>query len=312
MRSIKKGLALSFMVLLVSNGIAAAKPNYSYTMQTNIPPKQGSVQRTVNNYNKAAPYGSHSEIGSDENETITYEELYPEITDNVLSGRISKTDRSYGETLNDAQAQTAVKKIGSLLMKNSGIDKNVNFSYSKKDVQNASTSIRGNIIVYRGLINCCELEDELAFIIGHEIGHAASYHSAKGASVAVATTAASTAILKKVDNLGVALAGSAAIGLLGSVIGKKYSRMHENDADLLAVDYMVKSGYNPLAGISILYKIGKVYPDFFSSHPSTDKRTAAIYQYVRETYPQYINQNVGTEAYQSAINEMNNQPIPAS
>ena len=58
------------------------------------------------------------------------------------------------------------------------------------------------------------------------------------------------------------------------------------------------------AGISILYKIGENFSDFFSTHPSTDKRIAAMYEYIKQTYPQYITQSFDTDAYTYAIEEM--------
>ncbi len=78
-------------------------------------------------------------------------------------------------------------------------------------------------------------------------------------------------------------------------------RGRENDADLLGIDYLVKKGYNPLAGISIMYKIGDVYPDLFVDHPSTDKRVVTMYKYVSEKYPQYISKGFNTDAYKEAV-----------
>lgn len=80
-----------------------------------------------------------------------------------------------------------------------------------------------------------------------------------------------------------------------------YSKAHENDADLNAVDYLVKCGYNPLAGISVLNKLSGTYPDLFTDHPSTDKRVQNIYNYVKEKYPQYISQGYNSTSYNQAI-----------
>ena len=78
-------------------------------------------------------------------------------------------------------------------------------------------------------------------------------------------------------------------------------RGREKDADLLAVDYFVKKGYNPLAGIAIMSKIGDNYPDFFKDHPSTDKRVATMYKYISEKYPSYISKGYSGDAYKEAI-----------
>ena len=168
--------------------------------------------------------------------------------------------------------------------------------------------IRSRYDLSGNCIDNCEYEDELAFIIGHEIAHAADYDCIKNSAASLATNAASSLTMKivfdKTDNVWAALGSGFAVGLAGYFAENKYSRINEKDADIMAVDYLVQSGYNPLAGISILYKIGENFSDFFSTHPSTDKRIAAMYEYIKQTYPQYITQSFDTDAYTYAIEEM--------
>ncbi len=63
-------------------------------------------------------------------------------------------------------------------------------------------------------------------------------------------------------------------------------------ADKLAVDYMVNSGYNPLAAITILNKIGKQYRfDAFSNHTLVSRRMMLIYEYIYTKYPSVLVDN---------------------
>lgn len=64
----------------------------------------------------------------------------------------------------------------------------------------------------------------------------------------------------------------------------KMSRSEEYEADITGADLMTKAGYNPLAMVSVLYKIGGNYKDFTSAHPSGDKRTMYIYDYITYTH----------------------------
>ena len=83
----------------------------------------------------------------------------------------------------------------------------------------------------------------------------------------------------------------------------KMDRGLENDADELGLDFLVKAGYNPLAGISIMYKIGANYSDFWADHPSTDKRVVSMYNYVAEKYPQFTQKGFETDAYNEAVSK---------
>ena len=63
-------------------------------------------------------------------------------------------------------------------------------------------------------------------------------------------------------------------------------------ADKEAVDFMVNAGYNPLALITILNKIGKQYRyDIFSNHTLISRRMMLIYEYIYTKYPSILVEN---------------------
>ena len=67
---------------------------------------------------------------------------------------------------------------------------------------------------------------------------------------------------------------------------------YDQKADKLAVDYMVNAGYNPLALITIMNKIGKQYRfDIFSNHTLMSRRMMLIYEYVYTKYPSILVDN---------------------
>ena len=80
----------------------------------------------------------------------------------------------------------------------------------------------------------------------------------------------------------------------------KMSRTEEYEADITGVDLMTKAGYNPLAMVSVLYKIGGCYKDFTSTHPSGDKRTMYIYDYITYTYPDKAKLGYTTDSYKNS------------
>ena len=69
-------------------------------------------------------------------------------------------------------------------------------------------------------------------------------------------------------------------------------RPKENKADLKAVDYMVKAGYNPVALITIYNKtLGQTRYEWCHYYPLATKRMANIYAYIKTNYPEYLVNN---------------------
>jgi len=189
-----------------------------------------------------------------------------------------------------------VNTIGNNIVRSNNINKNIKFKVNMEQMDNAYTDIEDTVTVYKGLVECCETPDELAFVIGHELGHASQNHVIKTAganaagniAVNAATYATSVATKESAfSQLAIRLA-SFFSSLFSSAAQNKYSRTHEFDADIFGIDYMVKAGYNPMASISIMNKIGENYQDFWLDHPSTDKRLSAMKAHIKKNYPKYM------------------------
>jgi len=158
---------------------------------------------------------------------------------------------------------------------------------------NAYTFPGGSMGVTRGIMLEMKNEDELAALLGHEIGHVNARHSAERAGkellANVALTAASVAIASS-ENGQQYLPLLQPLSQIGaSALLAKYSRDNEREADSLGLDYMVAGGYNPdgMAGLmNMLRSESQQKPSLletmFSSHPMSEER----YQTARHTAEQ--------------------------
>ena len=132
----------------------------------------------------------------------------------------------------------------------------------------------GKIGVNTGLLRVARNQDQLAAVIGHEVGHVLANH---------ANERASQDLLVK-GGLSVLEAGGGvspgwiqALGL-GAQLGVllPYSRIHESEADLIGVDIMARAGFDPRQSLQLWQNMaqagGGEPPEFFSSHPASGTR----------------------------------------
>lgn len=311
----KQLLAVSVLTALMSATICAmAEPEFCRCDCHKIQNQSGVIEIPATTKNTVQQTSTQQQVvvTPTQSTTVNSTQTYTKTNPTTVQGSVATAQKvHFGKNVVDADGNSVVNKVGRKLMQASGINKNVYFKYSTEKEVNAYTEFNGTVTVFKGIMGCCENEDELAFVIGHEIGHADGYHVAKSSVVNTglsygaqeAAKALNKNISSKFNTFGLDKGqtwSNVAVNKTQELGEATYSKSHENDADLKAVDYMVKCGYNPLAGVSILSKIGVAYPDLFADHPSTDKRCVAVYNYIKEKYPQYISQGYDTQAYKEA------------
>ncbi|NNE30652.1 MAG: M48 family metalloprotease [Saprospiraceae bacterium] len=134
---------------------------------------------------------------------------------------------------------------------------------------NAFATPGGYIYVYTGLIKFLDSEDQLAGVMGHEIAHADRRHSTK----------------QMTQLLGVQILLAAALGdreavqqVATGLIGLKFSRNHEADADEYSVRYLCGTHYNASGAAGFFQKLsGQASPpEFLSTHPNPGNRVKDI------------------------------------
>ncbi len=188
-----------------------------------------------------------------------------------------------------------VNTIGKNLLAKNKLPTKITFKVIETDEINAFANADKQICVYTGLLKFVDSDAELAAVIAHEIGHIVNHHVAKQNVIATAT---STAIYNANINAGI----KAGANIANNMTMLKMSRTEEYEADITGADLMVKAGYNPMAMISVLYKISGNYVDVISTHPSGDKRTMYVYDYLTYTYPTKAKVGYNSASYKSFMN----------
>ena len=139
----------------------------------------------------------------------------------------------------------------------------------------------GFVYVNRGLIERTQKMDQLAGVLGHEIGHVVRRHSIKqmqqqqGANIGVTLACVLTSICNN-------QAGQAAIQVGGTALFAKFSRQDEAEADEEGVRNTVRAGISP-NGMPEMFQIliderqanPSSVESWFATHPLEEDRIAA-------------------------------------
>ncbi|MGB3617741.1 MAG: M48 family metalloprotease [Catalinimonas sp.] len=139
---------------------------------------------------------------------------------------------------------------------------------------NAFAAPGGYMYVYTGLIKYLDTEDQLAGVMGHEMGHAALRHSSRNLTSQYGTSLLLQVILGDGAN-------STTVEVLRGLRGLQYSRSFEREADDASVEYLAETpGYacNAAAGFFVkLSESGQARPpEFLSTHPNPENRVTDI------------------------------------
>ena len=152
----------------------------------------------------------------------------------------------------------------------------------------------GYVYVNRGLIERTQRMDQLAGVLGHEIGHVVRRHSIKqmqqqqGANVGVTLACVLTRVCDS-------QAGQAAIQVGGTALFAKFSRSDETEADQEGIANVVRAGISP-NGIPEMFQIllnerasnPSSVEGWFSTHPLEEDRIAATRAMIAQISPSVL------------------------
>lgn len=141
----------------------------------------------------------------------------------------------------------------------------------------------GKIGVHTGMVELAENADQLAAVIGHEIGHVLLHHGNERASQSMLTQTALQAgaiALSGMDPIQQqAIVTSLGVGAQYGIL-LPYSRSHESEADEVGQQLMASAGFDPEAAVDLWRNMqkqgGQAPPEFMSTHPSNQTRIAKL------------------------------------
>ena len=155
---------------------------------------------------------------------------------------------------------------------------------------NAFCMAGGKMAMYSGLMEQLKAsDDEIAQVMGHEIGHALANHTQERMSIAytsgIGTQLAAIALGAR-DSTAALMQQAAVLA-----IALPNSRESESEADQIGIELAARAGYDPKAAVTLwekMAKLGKGPAEFLSTHPSSEHRAAKLREIGAKLEPVYL------------------------
>lgn len=149
---------------------------------------------------------------------------------------------------------------------------------------NAFTYPGGRIFVTDQLMRYISTDDELAFVLGHEMGHNENYHTVNAIERSMLGGLLTSILFRNDKDMS---------GIVGTVVQVSMSRgygfKNEHQADLWGFQLATKAGYNPAAGAVFFHELQEKYGDgsqsvanFLSPHPKSSVRIENQLAYMKD------------------------------
>jgi len=197
--------------------------------------------------------------------------------------------------MRDRVVVTYIRQLGDELAKASRPSPfKPSFDVVEDPALNAFAIYGASIYITTGTILAADSVDELAGVMGHEIGHATARHAAKAFPVSQRTNffarllgfVISAATGRRVQRN----AGAVLTNLAGAAYVYSHTREAEREADALAIETIYNAGYDPEGLTRFFEKIkkesaGRGVPRFLQSHPLPDERLTNINELIDERGP---------------------------
>ena len=184
----------------------------------------------------------------------------------------------------DQQLQTFIDQIGKKLVNNS-VARETPYKYEFHLLQddqtiNAFALPGGQIFITYALLSKLENEDQVAGVLGHEIGHVLGKHSAERVAKSE---------MWQTISMGAEVGGGAGqvVGGIGQNIVLGNGRDDELESDDLGVRFMIRAGYDPYEMIGVMTILKEAagpnsQPEFSSTHPDPENRIDHIKESIQK------------------------------
>ena len=269
-----------------------------------------SQEQKIEKKKKLNPKDDPDQIGNrDVSKGVNIYSVEKEI---ALGKQLAQEVEKAARIIDDPLISEYVNRLGQNVAQNS--DAKVPFTVKAIDSNevNAFSLPGGYLFVNTGLILQTQTEAELASVMAHEIAHVAARHGTRQASRGTIANLLTIPLIFIGGWTGYGIQQAAGLAIPMTFL--RFSRGFEEEADLLGLQYLYKTGYDPLASIDFFERIESLekkkpgtIAKVFSSHPMTEDRIKKAQKFIQEVLadrPEYV---VNTSEFDQVKNELQKQ-----
>ena len=214
----------------------------------------------------------------------------------ALGKAMAQQVERHAALLNDKLVTEYVNRLAQNLARHSDNKIPLTIKVIESQDINSVTLPGGYIYVNTGLIRTADTEAELAAALAHEIAHVAARHGTRQATQSQVAQLATIPLIFMGGLSGICFRVG---GLAGLPVGQlAVQRGYEAEADTLGLQYLYKSGYDPVSMVDIFEKLfslderkhGKI-SQVFSDHPAFGLRLVSVQKNIEtmlKAQPEYI------------------------
>jgi predicted Zn-dependent protease len=234
-----------------------------------------------------------------------------------LGDQIAAQVNAHVPLVQDAPLNLYVNDLGRMIARHSARPAlNYRFYIVDTDGVNAFALPGGHIYVNRGLIARTKNVSELAGVLAHEIGHVAARHGAESLQRQWRTRSVSALLYRVILNREPIL-DQEALDIGGAVWTASHSRNDEQEADRLAVSYLIAAGVDPRGMLTLFKGFAReeaaapqsTVVQWFSTHPATEQRLKLTGDVIRTELPT-VKKHLATQvpSYESFLRRLHDLP----
>jgi predicted Zn-dependent protease len=211
-------------------------------------------------------------------------------------------EKQMGGRLADEALQNYVNTVGQKVAKVSHRRSwEYHFVALDDDMVNAFALPGGYVFITKGMLKELKTESQLASVLAHETAHIVARDTAVLMSREIGIDILMAAA---VSNRTSSTVGTAA-DLTRQIIGLRFSRTDEKDADLGGMEYMVRAGYDPAGMVETMQMLQDQQKtrtiEFFSTHPSPENRVAYLKARINARYLRRQGLITGKDEFSAAV-----------
>ncbi|MDO5306795.1 MAG: M48 family metalloprotease [bacterium] len=185
-------------------------------------------------------------------------------------------------------ASDRVAPVGAKILEKNNLPKGVTFKVVKGDADNSNATTTNVIFISSDDLAYAGNDNEVAAVVGNELGHIINGQTSKTKLRNMAKTAITSSLSS--ENIISTAANS-------QYLASKSSLNDNKAADVTGTDLMVKAGYNPLAMVVLVTKMPGSTLEAVQGKPSNSERAMFTYDYLTYNYPQKVKAGYNCKEY---------------